>query len=123
MGAPKPFGIYPSQTAAIRDCSQRGMSPAEICSTLGLDQRVVADTLRTEAKRTARPDRPPEEIPPGWRQRGGAFVYVPAATLSRLSIAATMRGMAVDQLAARLVETIARDGLVTAVLGEVDDDD
>lgn len=112
MGAPKPALGYPSRTAAVAALRQQGCGTAEIAARIGINEGAV--TALEASGRRPRAARPAEAQ--------GRTVLFPADILDRLRPDAERRGISVNELARRIVEAVAEDRMVDAVLddGEAD---
>ena len=102
MPAAKPVLGYPSMTAAVVALRAQGLSAADVARRLG----VSVDTVSAL-------ERPP-------RRRGSRPVRLPADVAKLLQKPADRRGLRVEQLALTIISTVARDGMVDAVLDDAE---
>lgn len=110
MSAPKPTLGYPSRSAAVVALRRQGLTTSAIAAKIGIKIATVA-ALEHSARR-GRPSRPAEEL--------GRTVLFPSDLLNELKPHADRRSVHVNALVRRLIECIADDDLVTAVLGDAD---
>lgn len=110
MGA-KPTLGYPSRTEAVIALRQQGLSTTDIAGRIGISPGTVT-ALECSAQRSAKPRgvRPAE-------QHGRTIVF-PIDVLEALRPYALRRQLTVNALARRLIETIADDGMVDAILDD-----
>ncbi|WP_421907088.1 hypothetical protein [Mameliella sp.] len=112
MGAPKPTLGFPSRTAAALALRADGQSDPQIAKRIGISLNALsglfasAERLKT-AKRAIRP-----------AEVNGRTVLFPKDILDRLVPHATGRGISVNELCRRLVETAVEDGMIDAVLDD-----
>jgi hypothetical protein len=106
MSRPVPIAGFPSYREAVRSLKDAGLTEAEISVRLGLS------LTRIRSLRAPLRDR-------GMSQN--ARICVPVETLRALQMAARRRRMAAATLAEKLLVTIARDGLVEAILDDAED--
>lgn len=111
MSGPKPTAGYPSRTAAVEALRARGLKTSAIAAQLGLAPSTVS-ALECSAARTAAGSRR-LGMPP---HRSG--LVLPLDVSAGLRRAAVLRGWSVDRLALRLLEAIAAEDLVDAVLDD-----
>lgn len=109
MSGPKPIHGYPSRTAAVMALRAEGLRPGAVAQRLGLPHKVVA-ALECSARRAQRPARPSET--------SGRTVVLPIDVLDSLAGPAAERGVHVNELVRSIVEAVADDGLVDAVLDD-----
>lgn len=106
MGSPKQTLGYPSRTAAVAALRQSGLSTQQIANRIGIEPKTVsaleADQRRTRAATAT--------IPSG--------VVFPLSVRLRLRPAAARRSMSVEQLMVEMMERIADDCLVDAILDD-----
>ena len=108
MGAPKPTLGYPSRTAAVSALRNAGHDTKQIAARIGISEANVT-ALEASASRP-RPMRPAEAI--------GRTVLFPIDVLDRLKPYAERRRVTVNELARRIVETVADEGMIDAVLDD-----
>ena len=110
MGAPKPTLGYPSRTAAVLAMRAQGRSTSAIADILGIDKGTVgaleASATRSRARRPA--------------EANGRTVLFPVEILDRLRPHADRRGISANELARRIVDAVAEDNLIDAVLEDGD---
>lgn len=112
MGAPKPTLGFPSRTAAAIALHSAGLSNREIADRMGIEQKNVYSLLAGKGAQK-RATRPAEQL--------GRTVLFPNDILVRLGPAAHARGITVNELARRLVETAVDDGLIDGILDDGED--
>ena len=100
-GRRKPVAGYPSQAAACAALAERGLAPEEIGRRIGRDAYHVRATLR--------------RLSHGEKPRS---LTLPARFARELADEARSRSIAPSELAAHLLDTIVRDDLFEALLGE-----
>ena len=105
MAAPIPCLGYRSRTAAIVALRAQGMRTHEIAERIGITPKIVQD-LENSAARSRTPG------------RNGITCAVPPRYAALLEESARRRGMSVRALVDALIETIARDRMVDAVLDD-----
>lgn len=108
MSAPKPTLGYPSRTAAVLDLRHRGLRDAEIADRIAISVQTVA-ALAASAKRRKRPS-----------EAGGRTVVIPVDVLDRLTPHATARGISTNELVRRLIDTAVDDGMIDAILDDME---
>ena len=101
----KPCLGYPSRTAAVHGLRAQGYKDSEIARRIGISQQTVA-ALAAYRKRQRK------------RSEVERTVVVPIVVLDRLASAANIRGISVNELVRRIVETVADEGIVDAVLDD-----
>lgn len=106
MSAPKPIGGYPSMIAAVTDLTSKGFTPADIAARLHLPEPAVRAHLY-KRQNTARKSR--------------RHIQVPATVSDILHRAAYVRGISTLRLITRLLETIAADNMLDAILDDEDE--
>ena len=104
----KPTLGFPSRTEALQAFRAQGVPTREIARRLGVAVKTVS-ALEQSAARTRR-IRPAEEM--------GRTVVVPVDVLDALAPHAARRGLSVNALVRRIVETVADEGIVDAVLDD-----
>ena len=109
MSARKPVLGYPSRTAAVLALSRQGHGDRHIAKAIGITTMAVS-ALRCSARRQAL-----KPLPNAAPTRDVPF---PTVILDRLAPEAADRGISVDELIRRVVETVAHDNLYEAVLDE-----
>lgn len=112
MGAPKATLGYESRTAAIAALRARGLSTAVIADRVGIEPKTVT-ALEASAARAKRPGHSSLSVP-----SMGRSVLVPFQDYAALRPAAARRAITVDQLIRDIIETVARDNMVDAVLDD-----
>ncbi len=114
-GRTKPCLGYPSRTAAVLALLGEGRKPREVAVMLGIEPSRVSNLAWSgrlvKGRRTA--DRMPRAV-----VRGGKTMVVSRETLALLEQDADRRGITVNELARRLLDRIAQDRLVVAVLDD-----
>jgi len=107
----KPTLGYPSRTAAVLALSALGTSRREIARRIGIEESTVA-ALEHSARRSLDPE----------RRRADATmrtVVFPVEILDRLRAHAAARRCSANELCRRIVETALDDGLIDAILDDV----
>ncbi|PIO98608.1 hypothetical protein [Pleomorphomonas carboxyditropha] len=112
MGAPKATLGYESRTAAIAALRANGLSTAVIADRIGIEAKTVT-ALEASATRAKRPSQLPITVP-----SLGRSVLVPFQDYAALRPHAARRAVTVDQLIRDIVEIVARDDMVDAVLDD-----
>lgn len=112
MGAPKATLGYESRTAAIAALRAKGLSTVVIADRVGIEPKTVT-ALEASAARAKRPSRQPITVP-----SLGRSVLVPFQDYSALRPHAARRSITVDQLIRDIIEMVARDEMVDAVLDD-----
>lgn len=100
----KPALGYSTMYEAAAALQSQGLKPCQIAARLGITRKNAYNLLDYAKNRGHRP--PP--VPVG----------IPAHVLVRLAPEARWRGLSTPDLARRLLSTIAREGLVGAVLDD-----
>lgn len=111
MNAPKPTLGFASRTDAVLALRSQRKSTGEIARLIGIKEKTVLD-LEYSAGRRKRQSRPSEEF--------GRTVIFPLDLLARLGPHAAKRGIHVNHLARLIVETVADEGIIDAVLDDAD---
>ena len=106
MPAPVPTLGYPTRTAAVQALAANGLHTSEIARRIGIEEKSVS-ALLCSARRSKRP-----------AEKNGRTVLFPIDILNALRIAAAKRNISVNELARRIVEAVADDGLIDAVLDD-----
>lgn len=109
MSGPKPCLGYPSRTAAVLALRDKGMTQLAIAEKIGIAPGTVS-ALECSARRWA-----------GARVGNPDVcraVLVPLGVLQRFAPAARTRGLRRETLAAMILEKVADDDLVNAVLDD-----
>jgi hypothetical protein len=112
MGAPKPTLGYPSKTEAVLALAASGLTPRQIADRIDIELKNVVSLMISANGTKKRAKRPSEQQ--------GRTVLFPIDTLYRLRAAAAARGITVNELARRIVETAVDEGLIDSIL---DDDE
>lgn len=112
MGTPKTTLGYASRTDAVAALRADGLSTAAIAARIGIEPKTVT-ALEASAARAKRPSRPPISGP-----AVGRSVVVPFQDYVALRPHAARRATTVDQLIRDIVEIVARDDMVDAVLDD-----
>lgn len=111
MSGPKPCLGYPSRTAAVLALRDQGMTQSAIAAKIGISAGTVSalecSSRRWKGARDGNPDI-------------CRSVLVPLGILQRLAPAARARGLRRETLAALIIEKVAEDGLIDAVLDDGD---
>ena len=105
----KPSLGYATRTDAVLALRKQRVSTAEIARRLGIEPKTVT-ALEYSAGRRQRAPRPCEEM--------GRTVVFPVDILAALSPHAAKRGVHVNTLARRIVETVVDEKMVDAVLDD-----
>ena len=114
MGAAKPCLGYPSRTAAVHAFRGQGMSTRQIATRIGIEPTIVT-ALEASANRAGRTFRREPELP-SWNT-----VAIDDDVLRALRPHALRRHVSVSQLARQLLQTLADDDLVDALLDDADE--
>lgn len=109
----KPCLGYSSRTEAVIGLRRLGLTTAQIADRIGIEHSTVTALEHSGMRSTKRQGRPAEEH--------GRTVLFPIDILDRLRPAAARRGMAVNSLARRIVETVIDDNLIDSVLDDLDE--
>lgn len=96
---------YPSRTAAVVALTEKKIPDGEIARRIGIEVSTVA-ALRCSARRK----RPAEE--------NGRTVLFPNDLLDAIRSDAERRGISANELARRIVQVTADDGLIDALLDD-----
>ncbi|MBN9078224.1 MAG: hypothetical protein BGN87_06400 [Rhizobiales bacterium 65-79] len=111
MSGPKPTLGYPSRTAAVLALLGEGKTKAEIARKIGIKLDTVSalecSARRWNGARTGNPD-------------VCRSILLPLGVLQRLAPAARASGLRRETLAALIIEKVAEDSLVDAVLDDGD---
>lgn len=99
---PKPCLGFPSRTKAAVALEAQGFTDGQIAEKMGVPKRNVGALLASARRSADRETRVP----------------IKKTTESLLMLEATARGLSVNELAVRIIDTVARDGLVNAVLDD-----
>lgn len=110
MSAAKPTLGYPSRTAAVQALRAQGLDDRTIAERIGIAVGTVG-ALAASGRRRQRP-----------AEANGRTVLFPADILDRLGPAASERHISANELARRIVEAVADDGLIDAVLDDRESD-
>ena len=105
----KPTLGYASRTDAVLALRAQRASTAEIARRLAIEPKTVT-ALEHSAGRRQRAPRPAEEM--------GRTIVFPVDILDSLSPHAAKRGVHVNSLARRIVETVVDENMVDAVLDD-----
>lgn len=100
MPAAKPIAGYPSMTAAVVALRAQGLSASTVARRLRISVETVSALERSARRRESGP------------------VRLPADVAKLLQKPADRRGLRVEQLALTIIATVARDGMVDAVLDD-----
>lgn len=111
MGAPKPTLGYRSRTDAVLALRADGLTDRQIADRIGIPPKNVASLAVMSGKARLRP-----------AEQFGRTVLFPIDILERLGPAADARGITVNELARRLVETAVDDGLIDSILDDQHDE-
>ncbi len=112
MGAPKITLGYESRTAAIAALRANGLSTAVIADRIGIEPKTVT-ALEASAARARRPSHAQSTVP-----TLGRPVLVPFQDYAALRSHAARRAVTVDRLIRDIIEVVARDDMVNAVLDD-----
>lgn len=108
MGGPKPTLGYASRTDAVLALRAKGLSNVLIAERIGISPSTVGALICSHER--YRQPRPAEA--------NGRTVVVPVDVLDALMVHAARRGISVNELVRRIVETAADDDLVDAILDD-----
>lgn len=112
MGAPKTTLGYQSRTAAVAALRAEGLATADIACRIGVEAKTVS-ALEASAARVVRQSQPARS-----GDQLGRSVLIPFEDYAALRPHAARRAVTVDQLVRALVEVIAQDEMVDAVLDD-----
>lgn len=112
MGGPKPTLGYPTRTAAVLALRDQKLTTRQIAKRIGITVSAVTGIEHSAGRPTRKP-RPAEQM--------GRTVLFPVDVLACLGPHAAKRGIHVNQLARRIVETVADENIVDAVLDDLED--
>lgn len=104
--------LSPVDVEIIKAMASKGATGREISERTGIARGTVNNHLRRMRNNGTIP---PASEPHG-RHRSYSTVTVPNETLERLKAEATRRGVPLLRLAARILDTVAKDQLFDAVL-------
>ncbi len=107
----KPTLGYASRTEAVLALRAQRIPTAEIARRIGIAHKTVT-ALEHSAGRNRRAPRPSEAL--------GRTIVFPTDILDALGPHAARRGMHVNQLARRIVETVVDENMVDAVMDDGD---
>jgi hypothetical protein len=112
MGAPTPSLGYESRTAAIAALRADGLSTAAIAARIGIEPKTVSALEASAARATglSQPARSGEQL--------GRSILVPYQDYAALRPHAARRSITVDRLIRAIIEIIAQDDMVDAVLDD-----
>lgn len=102
MPASCPVAGYPSITAAAAALARQGLGETEIARRLDVKVKTVSTVLYRVQQR-------------------GMTLRLPHDAADGLATSAEARGVTLEDLACRVLEAVARDGLLDAVLDDGDD--
>lgn len=102
VGIPIPTAGYPSRTAAMLALADEGLSEAEIALRLGVAPHRVRYVISGAYA----------------RQRDRRAFALPAPTYGLYRRAAERRGLTAPELIQEILEVVARDGMVDAILDD-----
>lgn len=106
MSAPKPTLGYRSRTAAVIALRGQGLSDRQIADRIGITHAAVS-ALAASGKRSTRP-----------AEANGRTIVFPADILDRLAPHAEVRGISCNELARRIVDIAAEEGMIDAILDD-----
>lgn len=110
MGAPKPSLGFPSRTAAAQALRDQGLTQGEIAKRIGISTNSVGGLLACAKRHRAAGTKP---------QAGNTFsALLPLDLRIALRRHAYKRDVTLDRLVLMLLERVASDGLVDAVLDD-----
>lgn len=110
MTAPRPTLGYPSMTAAAVALRDQGLSTEQISEQIGATIKNTENLLYYADNKPQRQPRPAE--------MNGRTVVVPLDVLDSLAGPAKTRGVSVNELARRILCTVADENMVDAVLDD-----
>lgn len=110
MPAPKPTLGYPSRSAAVVALRSQGLSTRVIAGRIGIPETTVAALEHSAGRSRARARRPAEA--------NGRTILFSVDVLDSLRDHAGRRGVHVNTLVKRIVETVADEDLVDAILDD-----
>lgn len=108
----KPTLGYPSRTEAVLALREQGISTKEIAKRIGIATSTVVALEHSAGCSPKRAERPSEKL--------GRTIVVPIDVLDTLKPHATKRGISVNALVRRIVETVSDDDLVDGVLDDLE---
>lgn len=112
MGAAKPTLGYPSRTAAVLALRGQGLSDVEIGERIGIGQSAVSALACSYERDLSRK----RDLQPAGTH--GRNILIPRTVLVELLPHAGRRGISINDLVRRIVEAVATDHLVDAVLDD-----
>ena len=119
MPVAKPTLGYPSRTAAVLALRSQGLCDGAIARNIGIDQKTVS-ALASSGKRA-------HLYPSEFRKRkirpsekSARTVVIENVVLLRLHPHAKARGISVNEMVRRLVETAVDDDLVDSILDDME---
>ena len=113
MGVAKPCLGYPSRTEAVHALRCKGLTTPEIAARIGIEPKTVTALERDAYRSRAR------ETPTAGAIRMSKITdHFDQSVVLRLRPHAAVRDVSVERLIKQLVETIAADGMVGAVLDD-----
>ena len=112
----KPTIGYPTRTDAVRALRGQGLTDAQIGERIGVTAKHVANLVAGSGTADRRQVQSVDAPTPA------SLIVVPRLTRERLRIYARRRDISVDRLVLDLLDAIAEDRLVDAILGEVGDE-
>jgi hypothetical protein len=112
MPAAKQTAGYPSVGAAVRAMMADGLNAEEICARTGKPRKLVSVFMSKERRRSGKTS-------PLFADRRLAAVSVHRETLEELRPHADRRGVSAAVLARRLIELVAADDMVDAILDDL----
>jgi transcriptional regulator len=104
---------YPSRTEAIIALRRQGLNTGEIAARIGIETKTVSALEHSALRSAKRQKRPAEEH--------GLTILFPADILDRLAPHAARRGIHVNSLVRRIVDTAIDDNMIDAILDDADD--
>lgn len=113
-GGPIPTLGWPTRTDAVLALRAQGKTSLEIAGMIGIPHKTVAALEHSAARRRA----PRNDAVAGGA--GRAVLFDPRV-LARLGPNAASRGITTNELARRIVEAVACDNLVDAILDDGED--
>lgn len=108
MGAPKPTLGYRTRTEAVLALKQQGLSHKAIAAKVGIPEKNVASLAMAGRTRGVRPS-----------EKNGRTIVFPLDTLNRLRSHADVRGITVNELCRRLIDTAVDEKMVDNILDDM----
>jgi len=119
MPIAKPTLGYPSRTAAVLALQQQGMCDQVIANNIGITKSTVSALANSGQRRSLHPAKTKKRKRRPAEQNARTVV-IENVVLFRLHPHAKLRGISVNELVRRLVETAVDDNLVDSILDDME---